>query len=366
MSEKTEAQTVLSLNADEAMDYFLSSSQYRNLEMPEYFVFDEMLQSVRAAVGDKSYEECLRGGAAPERMADVNLDILMNKDGRYAVRPIMLANPVLYYFLVRELCDKRSWKVVKGLFKKFRVPHITSCALPVVPDENEVFHMSTTILNWWNAMEQRSIELSLEYRYMFVSDITNGYGTIDSRTFDRAFALMGKDRRSVAVRMSANIQTLMRAFQRGRDIGIPQGSTVFDFLSEIVLGYSDTLLHEAIQKDGITERYDILRYRDDYRIFCDNRDAVEKISYILQHVLESLNFRMNSKKTTISESIVTDSIKPDKLFYIYNTPIYNKKGADFDSFEKHLLYILMFARQYPDSGSVKTLLSDVDRRRKVV
>lgn len=71
---------------------------------------------------------------------------------------------------------------------------------------------------------------------------------------------------------------------------------------------------------------------------------------------------MNSKKTKISDSIVTDAVKPDKLTYIYNTPIINKKGCDFDSFEKHLLYILMFARQYPDSGSIKTMLSDIDKR----
>ena len=42
--------------------------------------------------------------------------------------------------------------------------------------------------------------------------------------------------------------------------------------------------------------------------------------------------------------------------------IHYKKGVDFDSFEKHLLYILMFSRQYPDSGSVKTMLSDIDKR----
>ena len=78
--------------------------------------------------------------------------------------------------------------------------------------------------------------------------------------------------------------------------------------------------------------------------------------------MESLNFRMNSKKTKISDSIVIDAVKSDKLAYIYNTPIFNKKGCDFDSFEKHLLYILMFARQYPDSGSIKTMLSDIDKR----
>jgi hypothetical protein len=71
---------------------------------------------------------------------------------------------------------------------------------------------------------------------------------------------------------------------------------------------------------------------------------------------------MNSQKTKISDSVVTDSIKPDKLFYIYNTPIFNKKECDFDGIQKHLLYILMFARQYPNSGQIRTMLSDLDKR----
>lgn len=212
-------------------------------------------------------------------------------------------------------------------------------------------------------MEQRSIELSLEYRYMFVTDITNCYGSVNPQAFDWAFSFKGTEHEhKTEYPISKNIQKFLRAFQQGRNIGIPQGSAIFDFIGEIILGYSDLLLHEAIQREGITASYEIIRYRDDYRIFCNDKDELEKISYILQHVLENLNFRMNSKKTKISDSIVTDAVKPDKLTYIYNTPIFNKKGCDFDSFEKHLLYILMFARQYPDSGSIRTMLSDIDKR----
>ena len=198
---------------------------------------------------------------------------------------------------------------------------------------------------------------------MFVTDITNCYGSINPQAFDWAFDLKDTHfEKRCSLPISKNIRQYLRALQQGRNVGIPQGSAIFDFVGEIILGYSDLLLHEAIQREKITARYELLRYRDDYRIFCNDKDALEKISYILQHVLESLNFRMNSRKTMISESIVTDSIKPDKLAYIYNTPIFNKKGCDFDSFEKHLLYILMFARKYPNSGSIKTLLSDIDKR----
>lgn len=361
MTEKTK--NILSLNHTEAMDFFLKSEQYHGFELPEYFVFDDLLQNVKNAVGKTPYEECLQEGMSPELLSDVNLDILLNKDGRYAVRPIILANPFLYYFLVREICNEQSWTVIKLLFEKFNVPHITSCALPVIPKEKEPFHKSTTILNWWSTMEQRSIELSLEYRYMFVTDITNCYGSVNPQAFDRAFSFKDTEYEQKAKNpIAKNIQKFLRAFQQGRNIGIPQGSAIFDFIGEIILGYSDLLFHEAIRKEGITTSYEIIRYRDDYRIFCNDKDVLEKISYILQHILESLNFRMNSKKTKISESIVTDSIKADKLAYIYNTPIFNKKGVDFDSFEKHLLYILMFARQYPDSGSIKTMLSDIDKR----
>lgn len=361
MTENTK--NILSLNHTEAMDFFLKSEQYHGFELPEYFVFDDLLQNVKNAVGETPYEECLQEGMSPEQLPDVNLDILLNKDGRYAVRPIILANPFLYYFLVREICNEQSWTVVKQLFETFTVPHITSCALPVIPKTKEPFHKSTTILNWWNTLEQRSIELSLEYRYMFVTDITNCYGSMNPQAFDWAFSFKDtefeqKTKNSIA----KNIQKFLRAFQQGRNIGIPQGSAILDFIGEIILGYSDLLLHEAIRKEGIKAKYEITRYRDDYRIFCNDKDVLEKISYTLQHVLESLNFRMNSKKTKISESIITDAIKSDKLAYIYNTPIFNKKGCDFDSFEKHLLYILMFARQYPDSGSIRTMLSDIDKR----
>ena len=171
---------------------------------------------------------------------------------------------------------------------------------------------------------------------MFITDITNCYGSVNPQVFDWAFGLKNTQYESPCDHNIANnIQKYLRAFQQGRNIGIPQGSAIFDFVGEIILGYSDLLLHEAIQRAGITAKYEIIRYRDDYRIFCNEKDQLEQISYILQQVLESLNFRMNSPKTKISESIVTDSIKSDKLFYIYNTPIFNKKGTDFDSFEKH-------------------------------
>ncbi len=359
MSTKTK--NILSLNHEEALDFFMKSEQFHGFELPEYFDFDVVLNHVKKTIGDKPYEECLTD-MSPDNIPDVNLDILLNKDGHYAVRPLILANPFLYYFLAREMCCPSGWEAIQSCFKAYAVPHLTSCALPVIVEKVEEFYKSTTILNWWNTMEQRSIELSLEYRYMFVTDITNCYGSINPQSIEWALLCKNtKHENNDNICLAQNVQRYLRALQHGHNIGIPQGSALFDFVAEIILGYSDLLLSEALQKEKM-KGYEIIRYRDDYRVFCDDKDTLERISFILQSVLEGLNFRMNSQKTKISDSIVTDAIKPDKLFYIYNTPVFNKKGTDFDSFEKHLLFILMYGRQYPNSGQLKTLLSDIDKR----
>ncbi|WP_278989847.1 hypothetical protein [Segatella bryantii] len=106
------AKNILALNHEEAMDFFMKSEQYHGFELPEYFTFDEVLKYVREKVGNTPYEECLQESVSPESLSDVNLDILLNKDGHYAIRPIILANPFLYYFLVREVCCENNWQVI--------------------------------------------------------------------------------------------------------------------------------------------------------------------------------------------------------------------------------------------------------------
>lgn len=373
---------ILSLSAEEAFNFFMQSTHYCNFELPEYYDFQPILNYIKETIGDKEFKDCIDFN--PCNKTDVNLDILLNKDGKYAIRPLSLVNPYLYYFLVRDICNDLNWKLICNCFKNFRTKNITACAIPVIPAENESFHNSTTILNWWNTLEQRSVELSLEYRYMFVSDITNCYGSIIPRAIDLALSMKGtKYAISESPDLSEHLVTYLQALQNGRNIGIPQGSDVCNLLAEIILGYADLLLAEEIDKADIKCKYEVLRYRDDYRIFCDDKDKLEDISYILQRILSELNFQMNSKKTMVSESIITDSIKTDKQFYIFNTPIYKRRrvfntvkdkdgkekteteivnDCDFDGLQKNLLFILLFGRKYPNSGQIRTQLNELDAR----
>lgn len=376
--------SIIELSSKDALDALMSNDFYCTTELPEYFDFSRVLKYAAESVGDKSLNECVNGDCQPESLRGVNLDVITNKDGRYAVRPLTLANPFIYYMLARDICRDKSWTAIKECFKLFDNEHITACAIPMVKidDKPESFKGATSILNWWNSMEQRSIELSLKYSYMFMTDITNCFGQINPESI--AWALARKNtpyQTDDNASLAADIQRYLRAMQEGKNIGIPQGSALFSLIAEIILGYTDMLLAQEIttaKEVGTLPtdlEYEILRYVDDYRIFCNDRDALEKISYILQHILEQFNFRMNPSKTRTSSELITDTIKPDKAFYIFNTPIESKqtykdedghermeRGYDFDGFQKHLLFIYEFSKRFPNSGQLVTQLEAFSKR----
>ena len=375
---------IIELSGKDALDALRSNNFYCTTELPEYFDFSGVLKYAADSIGNKSLDECVNGDCQPESMHGVNLNVITNKDGRYAVRPLTLANPFLYYMLARDICNEKAWYAIKECFKLYANEHITACAIPMVKvdDKPEPFKGATSILNWWNSMEQRSIELSLKYRYMFMTDITNCFGQINPESI--AWALARKDtpyQTDDNYALASSIQRYLRAMQEGKNIGIPQGSSLFSLIAEIILGYTDMLLAQEIaneqENDNLPKEleYEILRYVDDYRIFCNDRDALDKISFMLQHILERFNFRMNSSKTRTSTELITDSIKADKAFYIFNTPIESKqiykdedgherkeRGYDFDGFQKHLLFIYEFSRRFPNSGQIVTQLEAFSKR----
>ncbi len=159
--------------------------------------------------------------------------------------------------------------------------------------------------------------------------------------------------------------------QYGQTNGIPQGSVLFDFIAEIVLGYADSQVSEALARKCIAD-YKILRYRDDYRIFCNKKDELEKIAFVLQDILANLNFQLNAKKTMLTEDVIDNSLKPDKLAYMKRYPLYRKAGkriyTTVSTLQQELIYIHQFAKEFPDSGSLKSCsqpsLKDCTNERK--
>lgn len=350
--------TVLELSTSKAKDYFLQPSNYTTIAFPIYFSFNKIIDFVKTKIGKKDFSMCLKDARKfPSDYDNVSYHLLMNKDGRYAYRPLQLVNPYLYYFLVREITKTSNWKFLKKRFKEYENENCEVVSIPLVKDAKDKSMMATTIKSWWEHIEQRSIELSLEYKYIFITDITNCYGAIYTHSISWALHGMSyaKEHRDEK-NLGKSIDTYIMGMQYGQTNGIPQGSVLFDFIAEIVLGYADLLLYEDLQNSRIVD-YKILRYRDDYRIFSNSKEDIEKIVMKLQAILATLNLQINSSKTKLSEDVVEASIKEDKLYYIANIPIYKGNDTVFNTLQQELLFILQFSKKHPNSGTLSKLLN---------
>ena len=235
--------SILELSEVKAYRYFMESSNFCSLDLPKYIDFSKVLTYVEEKVGKKSLDEILKDkGRKPSEYEGVNHRLLIKKDAKFMYRPIDVANPYLYYLLVRQITTKSNWKEIKRVFSTFVSPNIDVISIPKVKGEKEKSHKAAGITDWWENVEQKTFILSLKYRYMFVSDITNYYGSIYTHTI--AWALMGKElakkKKGKPGLLGNMIDAYMQGMQYGQTNGIPQGSVLFDFIAEIVLGYADS------------------------------------------------------------------------------------------------------------------------------
>jgi len=359
MSSKrpSKRKTILDLSYEKARGFLLKSESYFTMELPPYIAFDNLIKDTQKVLTGKKLSE-LTNGKTVRDYDDVNHTIVHNKDGRYAWRPLQMIHPVLYVSLVNELTGEQQWKLVRERFKVFAGNEKIRClSLPVVSSSRRT-NRAEQISQWWETVEQGAIELSLTYEFVLETDITDCYGAIYTHSI--AWALHGKteekkrkngsDVNLIGVVIDNHIQDM----RHGQTNGIPQGSVLMDFIAEMVLGYADLELSERLQEEGITD-YQILRYRDDYRVFVNNPRDVDAIAKAITEILADLGLKLNSAKTRASSDVVRASIKGDKLAWIF------RKQEDPD-LQRHLLIIHEYANSHPNAGSLDGALSGYHKR----
>ena len=340
--------TILDLQSDEALCFFLDFKHYYKETFPSYINFNKILSAINEFL---SNHPDILNHAQPENYENVNYIIASNKDGKYDWRPFELINPILYVQLARTITEKTHWQDICKRFKDFAVnPDIECMSIPVVENTLQT-NQKAQILAWWENIEQRSIELSLDYEYLVETDITNCYGSVYTHSI--AWALHTKDiaKQQRKDKLIGNIiDKYIRSMRYGQTNGIPQGSVLMDFIAEMVLGYIDILLSDRIKANNITD-YHILRYRDDYKIFVNNPHTGEHILKIITEVLAEFGMKPNILKTNTYDNIILHAIKKDKLAWLI------KKQSNKD-LQKHLLLIYKHSLEYPHAGSLIKPLQD--------
>lgn len=344
--------SVLKLSHDEAHKFFLKAESYCSIDLPPYLDFDDLIADVDRILTGKKLSD-LRS-ANPRDHDDINYTILNNKDGKYAWRPFQLIHPALYVSLVHHITEEKNWALICERFEAFQKNKKIRClSLPMVSLSDEK-DKAEQVSHWWNEIEQKSIEMSLDYDYLLETDITDCYGSIYTHSI--AWTLHTKPEAKKKANRGAHdligneIDNHIQDMRHGQTNGIPQGSALMDFIAEMVLGYADLELSERINRESIID-YRILRYRDDYRIFANNPQDGEKIVKLLTETTIDLGLKLNPSKTKASTDVVRASIKNDKLAWL------SRKKSE-KSLQKHLLIIHEHATHFPNAGSLAVALGE--------
>lgn len=337
----------------QARIFFMKPESYCNMELPSYFNFGKLLSSIAQILRGQTLASL---STKPRNHEGVNYAMLSNKDGRHAWRPFQLIHPVLYVSLVDEITSKENWKLICKRFEEFQKLDGFKCLSIPVQSLSPNKDKAAQILQWWQGIEQASIELALEYDYVFHADIADCYAAIYTHSIVWALheKSIAKANRNDKTLIGNIIDWHIQDMRHGQTNGIPQGSILMDFIAEIVLGYADLQLSNRLAHDGITE-FRILRYRDDYRIFVNNPRIGEAILKALTEVLIDLGLKLNTSKTTGSQLVVNGSIKADKRAWMLG-----RQGDQ--NLQKHLLIIHAHGNAFPNAGSLSIALTHFYKR----
>jgi hypothetical protein len=175
-------QSVLQLSNETARRYFLCASRYCTIPLPSYFDFQPLLNALDTTIGYQKLAEIEKIKKHTGDEENANYTFLTNKDGNLAWRPLIIVNPAIYVCLVNRITESANWKLIQNRFKQFQKDERITCySIPLFFDENESRlseNIAASVNNWWERIEQQSIELALQYTTVLVTDISECYSSI--------------------------------------------------------------------------------------------------------------------------------------------------------------------------------------------
>ena len=338
-------------SSDEARAHFLKGSSYFNGDLPRYISFEPILNEIASILNGGSYREFQQTN--PKNSSNVNYNFISNKDGKLSWRPLELIHPVIYVSLINEICDEQNWVNIFSRFAEFGNGVVDCCSAPVMSIDHQT-DVATQIRSWWQAVEQRSLQYSLEFSHLLHTDVTDCYGSLYTHSI--SWALHGveeaKRNRARNALLGNKIDDHIQAGRYGQTNGISQGSVLMDFVAEIVLGYVDKQINQELKDQ---EDFKILRYRDDYRIFANSDECTEVILKVISDKLRAVGMKLGVAKTYSCRNVVEGSIKPDKLAGI---ELQDLGESNAKTIQRQLLRLHSFGQRFPNSGTLRRLVGE--------
>jgi len=393
----------ISIQEDKLKQYFFHSNRYCNIDGFDVFIFNfsELLNNIDhyfdqiLSVNNGNYLECYEKFIKIAKKRDrylepsINYRLFVSKDAKYAWRELKVINPVVYVVLVRLvsqhwclfakfLQDRTLYeKSSQELHKKIMcVSHLR------YTEQSNAKYKGRVLKTYWEEKEQKSIQLSMQYKYVLNTDITDCYPGI--YTHSVAWAICGgkdnynefckiRDEKNRKIRDEKKLDSIeingkkfeksrvcevaqmvdecLQAMSKSQTKGIPQGSDLMDLIAELVLADIDNEIFKSINSN--VKDWQIIRYRDDYSIFVNNEEDGQTIILRIADVLSKRGLHLSTHKTKISQDIINGSIKSDKYELITEQHV-----AHDNSLQKQILYIKNFADKHQNSGRLIILMKE--------
>lgn len=328
---------VLKMSGEQLEKFLCKKEQYLPISLPPYFEIEKLLNN-----------DVLNNNSKKE-----NYLIKQSKKGKYDWRTITIINPLFYIEMVNYLKDK--WEEIKCILNS-KIDEMKNIKIVSIPFQSNRYKniKGANINNWYINFEQKSLLKSFDYKYCQMTDISNCYPSMYTHSI--AWALHGKEEakhKKTDDNLIGNcIDRLIREMQDNQTNGIPQGGTLTDIIAEIILIDVDYQLFKKCA--DYQHDYEIIRYRDDYRIFSNSKDILDKVLSELITILEDYNLRLNPEKTKLVTDFSSDLIKRDKKIWKFiDISLWYKEDKNKKykvSIKNHLLFIKEFSNKYPNSG----------------
>lgn len=371
-------ESILEISWEELRRFLLRDKNYFNNDIPKYFSFSPLIKKLSDEITSLKFTDY--SDSYPSKCEGVNYKLLTNKDWNFEWRPLDFIHPFIYSYMVNLISDESNWNEIKDRFEYFKNnSSIEVLSIPLFTEEEEN-NTWEQIKEWWEEVELKSISLWLEYKYLASTDISNCYPSFYTHSI--AWALHGRetvkslmnDTKEKRKLLWDKLDLCIQNQNHSQTNWIPQWSMVMDLIAEIILWYWDTLIQEEIASLDIWNDYKILRYRDDYKVFTNNKEKADLIIQSISKALNKLWLKLSKNKTFTSSDITKASIKEDKYSLLTKYPFYSWLEKTLnnclmldDDFEKtkllsniniikFLYFIKWVSEDYPNSGALSRVL----------
>lgn len=199
--------------------------------------------------------------------------------------------------------------------------------------------------------------IAYRYQYLIKSDIKNFYPSIYTHSI--AWAIHGKSfirkssERTNYTHLGNRLDKLFQSANDGCTNGIPIGPAVSDLISEIVLSGVDRIISNELSANDAV----IVRFKDDYRILCNDEATGKKLIKKLQSALKEYNLELHDEKTR--QYRLPDGLYREWRSLYHAANPFPKKFYSYERFKETYLSFLAIDKQCPGTGVIDRFLADI-------